>query len=410
MTDLPPDLASIPSRLGTRFAVDERGELSGVLAVHPGMCDRGVVPAYALLFLAFWLSWTGFMLYGNIRADDARAVQLLVGMFGIGVMSAAIPGVAHVLVGDGHDHVWLRVFALAYFLVRVSAARTFDHALVIDFPVVQQTFGAVPWLVSAFVHSPTVVVALWVIGIGIDVLGVIGMSSEEVQVRSEQRFAAMEHRMARHPDNESPRARARLASFRPRPVTVAVDHLSERLGLFVIIALGEGVVQVVGAASEQESGHRVLLAGLAAFLLLASLFGLSVFYGHAGVPHLHEGRLVLRFVFGLHAMVTAVLAALAVSLVGVVEHRTEPLADGQRWLLCGGVAAYFALGYVGAVATRGLHLRSSLLWLGSGVVVPVLVGALGADLAAVWVAVLMVVVVLPHVLLERRASRARLAA
>lgn len=52
MTDLPPDLASIPSRLGTRFTVDEAGELTGVLAVHPDMCDRGVVPAYALLFLA----------------------------------------------------------------------------------------------------------------------------------------------------------------------------------------------------------------------------------------------------------------------------------------------------------------------------------------------------------------------
>jgi hypothetical protein len=52
VTDLPPDLGSIPSRLGTRFSVDDDGNLTGVLAVHPGMCDRGVVPAYALLFLA----------------------------------------------------------------------------------------------------------------------------------------------------------------------------------------------------------------------------------------------------------------------------------------------------------------------------------------------------------------------
>jgi Bacterial low temperature requirement A protein (LtrA) len=56
---------------------------------------------YALPFLAFWLSWTTFMLYSNVAADQTRVVRLLIGMFGLGVMDRLhrhahlrVPGVA----------------------------------------------------------------------------------------------------------------------------------------------------------------------------------------------------------------------------------------------------------------------------------------------------------------------------
>ena len=73
MTDLPPDLLdSIPSRLGVTLDVDDAGRLTGVLSPLPGMCDRGVVPAYALLFLA------DGMVVGRLdRADATRIAETM---------------------------------------------------------------------------------------------------------------------------------------------------------------------------------------------------------------------------------------------------------------------------------------------------------------------------------------------
>ncbi|HEY5356118.1 MAG TPA: low temperature requirement protein A [Streptosporangiaceae bacterium] len=63
--------------------------------------DAAALGLYALLFLAFWLSWTTFMLYSNVAAGQTRVVRLLIGMFGLGVMAASVPGVAHSVLGDG---------------------------------------------------------------------------------------------------------------------------------------------------------------------------------------------------------------------------------------------------------------------------------------------------------------------
>jgi low temperature requirement protein LtrA len=52
--------------------------------------DAAALGLYALLFLAFWLSWTTFMLYSNVAADQTRVVRLLIGMFGLGVMAASV--------------------------------------------------------------------------------------------------------------------------------------------------------------------------------------------------------------------------------------------------------------------------------------------------------------------------------
>jgi len=49
------------------------------------------------------------------------------------------------------------------------------------------------------------------------------------------------------------------------------------------------VVQLVDAAAETEFSVGVLASGLAGFVLLAGMFGLSVVYGYAGLPHLRAG-------------------------------------------------------------------------------------------------------------------------
>jgi low temperature requirement protein LtrA len=301
--------------------------------------------------------------------------------------------------------VWLKAFAVAYFVIRTAAAKTFEGRLVVDFPITQQTLGAVPWLVSVWASDPQRVVVLWVVGVAIDVLGVVLVSGEEVRVRSAKRLDAVLKRLENHPERDERQADRRLERFRLEPVHVAAEHLSERLGLFVIIVLGEGIVQVVTGAQEGAPEWRLLLSGATAFAVLAGVFALSELYGDAGVPHLRSGRLAMRFVLGLHSLVTATIAALAVALAAVVERGHAPLDTDQRWLLCGAVAAYFLVGYAGALATRTVHWLDSVAWLATGVGVPVLVGSLGGGLGATLTAALLAVVVLLHVALERRAAR-----
>ena len=48
---------------------------------------------YAVLYLAFWISWAGFAVYGNIAGDDAKTHVLITAMLGLAVMAASVPGI-----------------------------------------------------------------------------------------------------------------------------------------------------------------------------------------------------------------------------------------------------------------------------------------------------------------------------
>jgi acyl-coenzyme A thioesterase PaaI-like protein len=51
VTDLPIGYDHLPTRLGVTLHVEDDGRLTGVLSPVPAMCDRGVVPMAALVFL-----------------------------------------------------------------------------------------------------------------------------------------------------------------------------------------------------------------------------------------------------------------------------------------------------------------------------------------------------------------------
>jgi low temperature requirement protein LtrA len=185
-------------------------------------------------------------------------------------------------------------------------------------------------------------------------------------------------------------------------VSIDPDHLSERLGLFVIIVLGESVVQIVDAASDARYGIALLTTAAASFVLLAGMFGLSVVFGYAGLPHLRAGRIPTRAALGLHCLVTGVIATVAVSLALVVENGAEPLSGPGRWLLCGAVAAYFALGVAtGAVSHSADRLRT-ISRVTTGIVAPLLLGLLAAAVDGLILVICLAAVVLAHLWFERR--------
>jgi low temperature requirement protein LtrA len=367
--------------------------LAHVLGSDLGAAALGL---YALLFLTFWLSWATFMLYSNVAADQTRVLRLLIGMFGLGVMAASVPGVAHTVLGHGDSVRPLNVFAIAYIATRLYGSQSWHRGeVLLDFPVARYTVGLLPWFVSIWVDERWKL-ALWAVGIGLDLLLVLVISGNKILERVQTYLTAQgtsRRRPGAHPGTVGPVVHG---------VSVDPALLSERLGLFVIIVLGESVVQVVGAASQAQYGVGLLASAIASFVLLAGIFGLSVVFGYAGLPHLRAGRIPIRAALGLHCLVTGVVATMAVSLSSVVRHGSDPLSGQGRWLLCGAVAAYFALGVVTGVASHSSDLQRTISRVTTGVVVPLLLGLLVAGVAGRTLVVYLALVVLAHLWFERR--------
>jgi len=360
--------------------------------------DAAALGLYALLFLALWLSWTTFMLYSNVAAGQTRVLRLMVGMFGLGVMAASVPGVAHTVLGHSSGTRALNVFAIAYIATRIYGSKSWQRgAVLLDFPVVQNSVGLLPWFASLWADEHWKL-ALWAAGVGLDLLLILVLSGSKILQRVQSYLTAQKTKRRR------PRSGIRPDGTGPVIHGVSVDpaHLSERLGLFVIIVLGESVVQIVAAASDAQYDIGLLATAIASFILLAGMFGLSVVYGYAGLPHLRAGRIPTRAALGLHCLVTGVVATVAVPLSLVVKHGSDPLSDQGRWLLCGAVAAYFTLGVVTGVASHSSDLLRTISRVTTGIAAPLLLGLLATAVSGRTLVVYLALIVLAHLWFERR--------
>jgi low temperature requirement protein LtrA len=167
----------------------------------------------------------------------------------------------------------------------------------------------------------------------------------------------------RMPDR-SPRGGPGRRRERPRQSFVAAQvdagHLGERLGLFVIIVLGEAMLQLVGAVADIEDwrpgggeGWLLLLTAVSAFGLLAALWGLNVAYGFAEESRFPPA-LVLPAHFVAIASITTIAAGLGAAAAGFADH----LAVSTTWLMCGGAAAFLLVINLLVAHTRRWPLRA----------------------------------------------------
>jgi low temperature requirement protein LtrA len=139
-------------------------------------------------------------------------------------------------------------------------------------------------------------------------------------------------------------------ALRRRLVSVAFDagHLVERFGLFVIIALGESVVDIGASAARADVlSAAVLLAVAASFVLAAGLWWVYFVYANSAIRYaLSTARIqtdVVRPVLSWgHLSFVAAIIAVAVGLTGVVAHPTQRLDPGTAALLFGGTGLYLA--------------------------------------------------------------------
>ncbi|MGN7701296.1 low temperature requirement protein A [Cellulosimicrobium sp. 22601] len=355
--------------------------------------DRGGLALYVIAYTAFWLVWACFTTYGNVAGEGARAQPILAGMAALAVMIAAVPGI--------HDE-HAQPFAVAYVVGRLVAARPWRRTtVVVDLPVVQALTGVVPWIVSWWFDGQTRY-TLWAVGLAIDLLLLLTLSGERLVRRAQERLDEVRERRGRGPgarrdrpgrgDRERPRERsARRTAGRtgrggrrgtdavevPTRVDAAVTdvpHLGERLGLFVIIVLGEGLIQAIDAASGAEWDRTLLVAGAGAFTLLVALWALTVRSGYAGVTLLRPAGVPPRSAWFLHLVTTGALATLAGALGGVLDEPARALDPGELALLVGAFAVH-------GLVSAGVHAVLRDVRTAVVLVVPVVVAGAVAWLA-----------------------------
>jgi low temperature requirement protein LtrA len=363
--------------------------------------DLEKVFLFAVFYYCIWSVWTAFTLYANVEGDKTHRRTMLFAMFGIAVMAATIPRAA-----EGQSD----PFVLAFVVCRVMAGRTWDLSgkVMTSWISAQTTYSFIPWVLSLWAEGK-VKYGLWAFAIVLDIV------LSAYRARDPQRLIQDQQRkFDRHNELEQRRIEKTQERGRPRrshlydskisDARVDAPHFSERLGLFVIIVLGEAVAQVVMMASGEESSRRLWLVGLAGFGLLVSLWWLTLEYGVSIAPT--NTALPPKIALPTHFVMTAAIVAIAAGLGALTEHAESTMPSGVRWVLCGGAAAYFL-----TTAIVGVYAKAPRVWLLGwalpAIVVCVLLGVFGGHVLAPVLAIGVLAVADWYVLYPKVTGRAR---
>ncbi len=366
-------------------AVAGIGQLTHVLHHGPSLGDFAL---YVLLYLAFWLAWASVTLYGDIAYDHIRLPLMLAAMLGVGLMAAAVPGMPA-------RHA--TTFAAVYVIVRVVLSQVWGRGrIVVDWPIAQLGAGVTPWIISLWVPEPWKF-WLWALGLTIDTWGMFAINGDRMMTRMQHELDRRLGRSPRFEGRELPKITA---------LHVDSEHLGERLGLYVIIVLGEGVIALITALGDTGWGARVLALGFGGFTILAGLWALTLNFGP--VLRLLTGDVSPTLVPGPHRMamhcwLTGAIATIAAGLGLCLAHPRGHLPAGVGWALCGGTAAYFLVTAVTG-ARSGLGWRWALRWPLPAAVIAVILGALGPHLGPIWLVYGIVALIAGALMVETRAA------
>jgi low temperature requirement protein LtrA len=297
-------------------------QLAHHLAEHPTWSGVGW---FIVLFYAVWSSWINGTLYYDLHATDDVSVRVFTfaQMLAVSVMAVFIGDVP----GNGSEE-----FALAYatnsLILVILWFRTGLHdpshrAASIPYSTAY-LLSAMLFAISANVNEPGRQ-WLWALGLAVPVVGMV------------------------------------IAFYRWTPppgqageaVIATTPSLIERLGLFVIIVLGEVIVGAVnGMADISSLGVDGITVGLLGMLIAIALWWVYFDLVSHRAPISRRTQLWLY----LHLPLVIAMAAGGAGVLTTIERATEPLPDSVRWLLVGSlVTALLSV----ALITNTLEIRRS---------------------------------------------------
>jgi low temperature requirement protein LtrA len=283
-------------------------QLAHRLAEHPSWSG---VAWFVFIFYAIWSSWVNGTLYHDLHTTNDVSVRVFTfaQMLAVALMAVHVARVP----GDGSGG-----FAIAYaassFILVILWFRTGLHDS-------SHRPGSTPYSTGYFVSAslfalsaaidPPLRYWLWALALAAEVVGqLIGY-----------------HR------------------WRPPPmrgsdaIVQVTPSLIERLGLFVIIVLGEVIVGAVdGMAELSDLDAHGIMIGILGVVVAIALWWIyfDLISHHAPVPNRSQVWLYL------HLPLVIAMAAGGAGVLNTVEHVGEPLPDAVRWLLVGSLAAALA--------------------------------------------------------------------
>jgi low temperature requirement protein LtrA len=319
--------------------------LSDALREEPTWGGLGL---FLVTYGALWLAWVSVVMYTDVAAELTRVRTVVVSMFLVAVMAAASPG---------HTGDRANAFAVAFLLVRLFAARGSLRTgrLMTAWPLLQFGSFTIPWVVSLWVAEPAKYY-LW----GAAILFELALTIWRGDQVAQDHIAGFQERAEKRRTVEAERRESRRPSRGlPSLVTVDVDraHLDERLGLFVIIVLGESVAALVLTAARTPWSRGFVSLCVASFVLLVLLWLLTFSYGFASAPGVHLGDLPPRFGLPLHLASTLGILLLAVGL-GEAAADPDHLHGLILWSTCAGLSLHAA-----ASGVAGLIGGAQRFWL-----------------------------------------------
>ncbi|WP_441246519.1 low temperature requirement protein A [Kitasatospora sp. McL0602] len=272
----------------------------------------GAFGTFLVLFFPAWWAWANLMVTVNVfgSANPRTQAMLFGAMPALGLMAAAAPeGLGSRAWAYALGAAWVR---LVFFLIWWGRARRADHPLPLWRPVLYCLVPAALWTLSAAVPSPARFV-LWGLAIALEIV-----------------LLAIRTGLTRGFYDE-----------------LIVEHLVERIGLFVVIVLGESVFTIVVTLADHFTGASGAAAVLG-FVVVAELAMIFFTWGTANAARGLERSIgagatgairdtVMYLPFVLVSGITVIAAALGTA-VAEPDHHLPP---GACWALCGGVLAFY---------------------------------------------------------------------
>jgi len=293
-------------------------QLAHLIVTEPAM--RSVWIALGLFFTLWW-TWVGFaVLYNRLGADEpVQRLLFLAASVPIGVAAVAIEPAS-----TGDSTVFALSLAVARLVLAGAHAVTGEGRSLLNDRITRACLGSAALFALSAATPEPLRYALWAVAIGV----------ESSAMLAEDRTAA--RRVRRDHD---------LSALRPEDASEALDahHFAERFGLFLIILLGEVVVE---AGQASANGHATDTAGwavlVAAMVLAAALWW--VYFDSAAAINLKVLELsggsptMARAIFAVGHMLPAFALLIIAAGVGLLLEDDPPrIAD---WLACVGTGIY----------------------------------------------------------------------
>jgi low temperature requirement protein LtrA len=327
------------------------GQLSSGLRTEPTFAELGV---FLALFASVWWSWVNLTFTVNVQGGLSRralAGYMLAAMAAVGVIAVAAPQA----VGD---RAWLFALgntALRAVMLGLWVRRSWNAGPGSRIRVLAYNGGTgALWLVSVFTPSP-LRFALWALAIVIEIVMLIVTA---------------------------PGLLRRIGA-------INVEHLADRFGTLVIIALGESVLAIVVALSATFTSVSAAVAVLS-FVIAAGLAWAMFMFGidamRAGLEQLvarGDARGVVETVAFLPFLLVAGVMMLSGAVSLAIDSPLVPLPPSAAASLAGGVILFY--GTNASISLRyGTPWRTVLPWAIPALVLPLAVGIAALVVPAIW--------------------------